>query len=229
MTATRPTIAVVSAGLSEDASTTRLAQAVAKATREALEQQSTQVEIVPVNLRDIAHGITDMMLTGIASPDVRKALDIVVNADGLIAASPTYKASYSGLFKSFFDLLDESALTNLPTVVLATGGTPRHSLVLDSALRPLMAYLKALTLPVGVYAAAEDWGHASLQGRIDTAGRALAAMIPVHVPAEAAGGHEPTGASVHGNGSGRSGLQREVVDEFSNVPNFADLLSSVGQ
>ena len=81
-------------------------------------------------------------------------------ADGLIAVSPIFNASYSGLFKLFFDVLERDALDGVPVLIGATGGTARHSLALDHALRPLFAYLGALALPTGVYAAAEDWGQA---------------------------------------------------------------------
>lgn len=223
------TLAVVTAGLSEDASTTRLARALAKAASDVVAGAGRELDVRVVNLRDIAHGITDMMLTGIAPAPVRDALDTVLHADGLIAATPTYKASYSGLFKSFFDLFDESSLTNLPTVVAATGGTPRHSLVLDTALRPLLSYLKALVLPIGVYAAAEDWGHASLQARIDRAGQALASVLLAGAAAGTGSSGAPASGGVASTDAAAPGLRREVTDEFSAVPSFEDLLASVGQ
>ncbi len=67
----------------------------------------------------------------------------MTGADGVIAVTPVFTASYSGLFKSFFDLIDPTALTGTPVLIGATGGTARHSLVLDHALRPLFAYLRA--------------------------------------------------------------------------------------
>lgn len=219
------TLAVVTAGLSEDASTTKLARAIGKAASDVVAGAGRELDVRVLNLRDIAHGITDMMLTGIAPAPVRDALDTVLRADGLIAATPTYKASYSGLFKSFFDLFDESSLTNLPTVVAATGGTPRHSLVLDVALRPLLSYLKALVLPRGVYAASEDWGHTSLQSRIDRAGEALASVLL----AGAAPSGATASAGIPSADAAAPGLRREVTDEFSAVPSFEDLLASVGQ
>ncbi|RLY93697.1 NADPH-dependent FMN reductase [Kocuria tytonicola] len=211
----RRSIAVVTAGLSEDASTTRLARAVGQAASDAVVRGGGQEpEVRLVTLRDIAHGITDAMLTGMVPEPVQAAMDAVLTADALVAATPTYKASYSGLFKEFFDLFDEGALENLPTVVAATGGSPRHSLVLDTALRPLMSYLKALTLPIGVYAATEDWADASLQSRIERAGAALAGMLDA--------GNRGLAAS-----SAPARPAREVRDEFATVPDFADLLASV--
>lgn len=217
----RLTLAVVTAGLSEDSTTTRLGEAIAKAASDAVDNAGQHVDIKVIQLRDLAHGLTDMMITHVASPAVQAAIDTVLNVDGLVAASPTYKASYSGLFKQFFDVIDESALENLPTVVAATGGSPRHSLVLDTAMRPLLSYLKALVLPLGIYAASEDWGHADLQRRIDRVGASLGTMLLAGSPGGASG-------SFNDNDAARPGLRREVKDEFSNVPDFASLLASVG-
>ena len=85
-------------------------------------------------------------------------MDAVAAADGLIVVSPIFSASYSGLFKSFFDVLDPAALDGKPVLIAATGGTERHSLVLDHALRPLFSYLHAVVVPTGVFAATSDWG-----------------------------------------------------------------------
>ena len=106
----RLTLAVVTAGLSEDSMTTRLGEAIAKAASGAVENAGRHIEIEVIALRDLAHGLTDMMITHVASPAVQDAIDTVLTADALVAASPTYKASYSGLFEQFFDVIDESAL-----------------------------------------------------------------------------------------------------------------------
>ncbi|GED00056.1 hypothetical protein KVA01_22100 [Kocuria varians] len=243
----RRSIAVVTAGLSEDASTTRLARAIGQAAGDVVVRGGgEEPEVRLVNLRDIAHGITDAMLTGMVPEPVQAAMDAVLTADALVAATPTYKASYSGLFKEFFDLFDEGALENLPTVVAATGGSPRHSLVLDTALRPLFSHLKALTLPIGVYAATEDWADASLQARIERAGAALAGMLGAGAPGHDAAGPGPadgTGSGATGDGGSAaddastesvgarrnapSRPDRSARDEFAAVPNFEDLLAAV--
>lgn len=219
----RLTLAVVTAGLSEDSTTTRLGEAIAQAASTTVENAGQHVDIKVIQLRDLANGLTDMMITHVASRAVQDAIDTVLTADGLIAASPTYKAAYSGLFKQFFDVIDESALENLPTVVAATGGSPRHSLVLDTAMRPLLSYLKALVLPLGIYAASEDWGHNDLQRRIDRVGASLGAMLL----AGSRGSAGSTDGASQGDAA-RPGLRREVKDEFSDVPDFASLLASVG-
>ncbi|MGW1617237.1 NAD(P)H-dependent oxidoreductase, partial [Streptomyces sp. NPDC002285] len=88
-----------------------------------------------------------------------------------------FSASYSGLFKSFFDVLDPDALTGRPVLIAATGGTARHSLVLDHALRPLFTHLRAVVVPTSVYAASQDWGTEVLDARIERAAGELARLM----------------------------------------------------
>jgi FMN reductase len=182
-------IAVVSAGLSQPSSTRLLADKLAAATaRDLAGPGSTQ--IVVIELRDLAHDIMNNLLTGFPSPALRTAIDQVEGADALIAVTPLYSGSFSGLFKSFFDVLDPAALTGKPTLIAATGGTARHSLALEHAVRPLFSYLRAVTVPTAVFAATDDWGSAggsagsgagapgeALGERIDRAAAELAALI----------------------------------------------------
>ncbi|MGW1553571.1 NAD(P)H-dependent oxidoreductase [Streptomyces sp. NPDC002346] len=92
------------------------------------------------------------------SPRLQSAFDSVAEADGLIAVTPIFNATFSGLFKLFFDCLDDTALVEKPVLIAATGGTGRHSLVPEHALRPMFTYLHSVVMPTAVYAATEDWG-----------------------------------------------------------------------
>ncbi|MEU1210926.1 FMN reductase [Streptomyces sp. NPDC005790] len=185
MPATTPLkIVAVAAGLSSPSSTRLLADRLAEATRERLAaEQDRPVEVQVVELRDLAVDIANHLVTGFPPAGLGKAIDAVSGADGLIAVTPVFTASYSGLFKSFFDLIDNTALTGKPVVIAATGGTPRHSLVLEHAMRPLFAYLRAVVLPTSVYAASEDWGAPGdeytegLPARIRRAGGELASAV----------------------------------------------------
>ncbi|RCG26371.1 oxidoreductase [Streptomyces diacarni] len=176
-------LAVVSAGLSEPSSTRLLADRLAEATRVALADQDTEAEITTVELRDVATEIAHNFTTGFAGGALREAIERVTEADGLIAVTPVFSASYSGLFKSFFDVLDNDALTGKPVLLGATGGTPRHSLVLEHAMRPLFSYLRTVTAPTAVYAATDDWAAAddgitpSLPRRVARAGGELAGLV----------------------------------------------------
>jgi FMN reductase len=174
------TIAVVTAGLSQPSSTRLLADQLAEATDRALRLRDEDARVEMVELRDLAHDITNNLLTGFAGEDLGAATRAVAQADGVVAVTPVFSASYSGLFKSFFDVLEEGALAGKPVLVAATAGTARHSLVLDFALRPLFAYLRAVVVPTGVFAATEDFGSnasGSLARRVDRAARELADLV----------------------------------------------------
>ena len=182
---TRRSIVVVSAGLGQPSSTRRLADRLADAAATALGERGVRADVEVVEVRDLAHEVVDAMLTGFAPPRLRAAQDAVAAADGLVVVTPVFNASTSGLLKSFFDALDPAALEGTPVLLGATGGSARHSLVLEHALRPLFAYLKALVVPTAVYAASEDWaggGDGELSRRVERAGRELAAQAALHEP-----------------------------------------------
>jgi FMN reductase len=151
-------LVVVSAGLSVPSSTRLLADRLAEAVRRQLAEDGRQIEIHVVELRDLASDLANNLVTGFPSRKLARELESVASADGLVAVTPVFSASYSGLFKTFFDVIDKDALVGVPVLAAATGGTARHSLALEYALRPLFAYLRAVVVPTAVYAASEDWG-----------------------------------------------------------------------
>jgi FMN reductase len=172
---TTRTVAVVTAGLSVPSSTRMLADRLATATTRALEQAGQDATVEVVELRQHARDLADNLVTGFPNAALRAAIDTVVGADGLVAVTPVFAASYSGLFKSFFDVLDKDALAGKPVLVGATAGSARHSLVLDHALRPLFAYLRSIVVPTAVFAASEDWAAGDTAG--DGATAALAERV----------------------------------------------------
>jgi FMN reductase len=177
-------IIVVSAGLSQPSSTRLLADRLAAATARRLPGET---QVSTIELRELAHDITSNLLTGFASPALRRAMDQLLCADGLIAVTPLYRGSYNALFKSFFDVLDPDALTGKPVLIAATGATARHSLALEHAIQPLFSYLRAVTVPTAVFAVTEDWGSArdsasAFTARIERAASKLAAAIGQRQP-----------------------------------------------
>ncbi|WP_026373164.1 CE1759 family FMN reductase [Agrococcus lahaulensis] len=173
-----PRIAVVSAGLGEPSSTKLLADRLRDATLSALTAHGQTAEAVDVVLRPLAQDIASHMLTHNPSEALAAAIAEVVDAEAIIAVTPTFNMSYSGLFKSFFDVIEEGQLASIPTALGATGGSARHSMVMDTAMRPMFAYLKAQVVPTGVFAASEDWGTASgLDRRIAREGQELADLM----------------------------------------------------
>jgi FMN reductase len=197
-------LVVVTAGLSQPSSTRLLADQLSEAAVAAAGDAGVLLDTRVIELRDLAHDLMNHMLTGFPSGALSDALDAVAGADALIAVSPIFTASYSGLFKSFFDVLDREALVDKPVLMAATGGTARHSLALEHAIRPMFAYLRAVTVPTSVFAASEDWGgdtaEGALRGRIDRAAAELAREIDRRDPAT-------------------------VVDPFALTTSFEDLLA----
>jgi len=198
-------LVVVSAGLSQPSSTRLLADQLSAAAVAAAGDRGVELDVRVVELRDLAHDIANHLLTGFPPAALKDALDAVAAADAVIAVSPIFTASYSGLFKSFFDVLDKDALAGKPVLIAATAGTARHSLALEHALRPLFAYLRAVVMPTAVFAASDDWGNDSADGtlrsRITRATGELAAELERRAPAS-------------------------VIDPFALTVNFEDLLKN---
>jgi FMN reductase len=177
---TTRTIAVVSAGLSNPSSTRLLADRLSAAAVAALRARGEDATVEVVELREHARDLADHLTTGFASAPLQAALDTVVGADAVVAVTPVFSASYSGLFKTFFDVIDKDGLIGTPVLLGATAGTARHSLVVEFAMRPLFAYLRAVPVPTGVFAAGEDWaggGVSALADRVDRAAGELADVL----------------------------------------------------
>ncbi|MET7389977.1 FMN reductase [Streptomyces sp. NPDC005529] len=200
-------LVVVSAGLSVPSSTRLLADRLAAATAGRTSGPGL-VDVHVVELRDLAVEIAHNLTNGFPGRALSAAIDDVTSADGLIVVTPVFSASYSGLFKSFFDVLDKDALAGKPVLIGATGGTGRHSLVLEHALRPLFAYLRAVVVPTGVYAASEDWGAEGLAERIERASGELAVLMSALAGgvAPAAPGRAESGSSTPAAGASGSSV-----------------------
>lgn len=190
-------IAVVSAGLSNPSSTRMLADRLAAETLKALAGQGIEASVDVIELRDYAHDITNNLLTGFAPPALETAINTVISADALIAVTPIFSTSYSGLFKSFIDVLDPDSLAGKPVLIGANAGTARHSLAIDYAIRPLFAYLHAEPVSTGVFAASSDWGGAGddvapLAKRVEKGARELADAIARRKATVVADPYDPT-------------------------------------
>jgi len=206
-------IVVVSAGLSVPSSTKLLADKLGDAVQRATGARGLEVEVRHVELRPLAHALADHLLTGFATGPLADAIDAVRHADGVVVVTPVFSASYSGLFKTFVDVLEPGTLDGTPVLIAATAGTARHSLVLDHALRPLFAYLRTVVVPTGVFAASEDFGatdDGSLDKRVERAAGELAALL--------------------GGGAARppAPRRRSVDDEFAAPTPFEQLLREAG-
>jgi FMN reductase len=142
-------------------------------------------ELVPVTVRRIDVYRLGPGFAGNSSrddfpPDVEAELRAVEEADVVVAATPVFRGSYSGMFKHFFDQIDQYALANTLVVLAATGGSDRHALVIEHALRPLFGFFQAAVLPVGFYVSTGDFDgttvlNAEVYSRIEVG---LADVLP---------------------------------------------------
>jgi FMN reductase len=177
-------VVLLSAGTGNPSSTRLLGDRIAQKTLDLLREADAAATVSVIELGPLAVDIARATVSGVISADLQSAIERLAEADGVIAATPVYKAGISGLFKSFVDLLDNDLLVARPILLAATAGTARHALVVDEQMRPLFAYMRALSLPTSVFATPEDWGAGELGERIERAAGELAVLLRAGV------GHE---------------------------------------
>jgi FMN reductase len=170
-------LAVVTAGTSDPSSTRLLADRTAERIKDLAQRRGHSVTISVIDLRELGTDITTALTSQLLSPKLQRAVDVLGAADGIVAAAPVYKAGPSGLFTSFFHVLDNDLLIAKPVVLAATAGTARHALVADDQMRAMFAYLRTLTAPTSLFAAPEDWQDPALNKRIDRAARELVLLM----------------------------------------------------
>jgi FMN reductase len=171
------TLVVVTAGTSDPSSTRMLADQTAQRITDLAGRRGNQVATQVIDLRELATEITTAMVSQLVGPRLQKAIAALGEADGIVASTPVYKAGASGLFTSFFQVLDNDLLIAKPVVLAATAGTARHALVVDDQLRSLFAYLRTAAVPTSLFAAAEDWSDPALTKRIDRAALELVVLM----------------------------------------------------
>jgi FMN reductase len=172
---------VISAGISEPSSTRLLAGRLAQRTLELLRETGTEASVSVIELAPLAVDIASAAVAGLPSEQLQAAVEQIASADAIIAATPVYKAGISGLFKSFIDMLDDDLLIAKPVLLAATAGSSRHALVIDEQMRPLFAYMRALTVPTAVFAGPDDWGATELGDRIGRSATELAVLIGAQI------------------------------------------------
>jgi FMN reductase len=170
-------LVVVNAGTSDPSSTRLLADRTAQRVTELAATRGHTVTVSAVDLREISTDITSALVSQLVTAKLQKVITALGDADGIIAAAPVYKAGPSGLFTSFFDVLDNDLLIGKPVVLAATAGTARHALVADDQMRPMFAYLRTMTAPTSLFAAPEDWSDPALNKRIDRAAVELVLLM----------------------------------------------------
>jgi FMN reductase len=171
------TLVVVTAGTSDPSSTRMLADQLAQRVTDMAGRRGNDVATRVVDLRELATEITTAMVSQLVGPKLQNAIAALAEADGIVASTPVYAAGASGLFISFFQVLDSDLLIAKPVVLAATAGTARHALVVDQQFRSLFAYLRTTVVPTSLFAAPEDWGDPALAKRIDRAALELVLLM----------------------------------------------------
>jgi FMN reductase len=179
-------LVLLSAGTGNPSSTRLLGDRVAQKTLDLLREDDVPATVGALELGPLAVDIAKATVSGVKSADLQAAIERLAAADGVIAATPVYKAGISGLFKSFVDLLDNDLLVAKPILLGATAGTDRHALVVDEQMRPLFAYMRALALPTSVFATPDDWAATELGERVERAAAELATLLRAGVGREIA-------------------------------------------
>jgi FMN reductase len=170
-------LVVVNAGTSDPSSSRLLADRIAERTAALAGRDGHAVTVSVIELRELASEISTALVSQLTGPKLQRAIAALAEADGIVASAPVYKAGASGLFTSFFHVLDNDLLIAKPVVLAATAGTARHALVVDDQMRAMFAYLRAMTAPTAVFAAPEDWSDAALGTRVDRAALELVLLM----------------------------------------------------
>jgi len=161
--------------------TTALVQKVAETFAARVGGVSTVIELSPL-LGELGSG----PFRGDIGPAARAALEAVEAADLIVVGSPAYRATYTGLFKLFFDHVGQHALVDKPIVLTATGGSDRHALLVEHQMRPLFGFFQSLTVPLGIFANEGDFidyrvSSPELRARIETAVQRTLPLLAMHL------------------------------------------------
>jgi FMN reductase len=170
-------IVAISAGVSDPSSTRLLTDRVLAQVLKDASEAGRQATATVIELTSLADELAKALVAGFPSPRLSDAIDRLARADAIVASTPVYKGGVSGLFKLFVDLLDNDLLVAKPTLLVATAGTSRHSMVADDHMRPLFAFFRTLTAPTSVFAAPEDWSDPALSRRIARASTELVGLV----------------------------------------------------
>ena len=156
MSMSKVRIAVVIGNPSSKSRTKVLAQAIVARVADGLDGR-LPVQIQTFELGQLAPHLLASGWPAELPAEGAAAVKAIETADLIVAVSPVYKGSYTGLFKHLFDLVGPETLVGRPVLIAANGGSDRHALVVDHQLRPLFAFFRALTVPSAVYASEADF------------------------------------------------------------------------
>lgn len=145
-------VRIVNGSPSEDSKTMGLASLVTDTLADRMPISTHRIDVYR-----LGPGFTGATAREDVPEEVERELRAAETADLLVAATPVFRGTFTGMFKHFFDLIEQYALANKPVILVATGGSDRHALVIEHALRPLFGFFQAATAPVGFYANSGDF------------------------------------------------------------------------
>ncbi|PWK91838.1 SsuE family FMN reductase [Lentzea atacamensis] len=120
-----------------------------------------------------------LLTEDLRDPQIAAAVSAVLSADGVVVASPVYRAAYSGLVKALLDLLPKKALRGRPVLPLATGGSQGFLVAMDYALHPLLAAKGADQVVRGEFVLDQNVGSPAAATALKAAiGRFTLALTP---------------------------------------------------
>lgn len=210
-------VAVVTAGSSEASSTRLLADQAAAAAVSVSKNRGRNLEIADVDLRRLAGEITPALTSRVIGEGLARAVSVLDDADGLIVSTPVYNAGPSGLFTSFFQAIEDDLLIAKPVLLAATAASARHALVVDDQMRPMFAYLRALTVPTSLFAAAEDWNDPELGSRIQRGATELVLLMDSDFSRQV----RDTSWARYRHDFGSAGASRDAIDFDSDMMKLA--------
>jgi len=169
-------VVAVSGSLTDPSRTTALVEAIVAAFGDVL-----PIETHIIKLNELGPHLAGTLSRKGLPPEAEAELQAVENADLLVVATPVYRASFTGLFKHFFDFVDQYALVDTPVLLAATGGSERHALIIEHQLRPLFGFFQSLALPVGVYAHDSDFTNYTISNEqlTERINKAIARALPL--------------------------------------------------
>lgn len=185
------TLTIISGGLGEPSSSLALGNTIAEAAQKAVQGCGSDLDVHAISLKDLAFDLAHCMThNGELTPALQRAIQQVKSSDALIAVTPVFKASYSGLFKMFFDALQPQDIKQIPVIIAANAGSQRHALVLEHAVRPLFSYLKAAIVPTAILVTPQDTTEEALPALNNRIHRAANELAMLMIPEYQKGTHQ---------------------------------------
>lgn len=189
-------------------------------------------EVRPIVLRELP--AEALLRADPTDPRVAAAVQDLLDADGVVVTTPVYKAAYTGVLKTFLDLLPQYALAGKAVLPLATGGTPAHVLAVDYALRPVLASLGAEHIGLGWFVLASEItvypedGGVLLAPSASTAVYAVTRSFLDHLESQRAAGSVVASVSAVPGDQSEVTVRRVAIDDPALVPLLADLVVEYG-